>query len=65
VSDDPTSDDIVAWVKEMDDRGIRLFGNRVVSPDEATTAQVRDGEVLLADGAAPPPGRPGARRRAA
>jgi hypothetical protein len=49
-SEDPTSDDIVAWVKEMDDRGIRLLGNRVVSPDEATTVQVRDGEVLLTDG---------------
>ncbi|MFC4043324.1 YciI family protein [Dactylosporangium siamense] len=49
-SEDPTGDDIVAWVTEMDNRGIRLFGNRVVSPDEATTVQVRDGEVLLTDG---------------
>jgi hypothetical protein len=50
VTDDPTGPDIEAWVKEMDDKGIRLQGNRLVSPAEATTVRVRDGELLLTDG---------------
>ncbi|UWP87423.1 YciI family protein [Dactylosporangium fulvum] len=50
VGDGPTGDDVESWVKEMDDRGIRVFGNRVVSPSEATTVRVRSGDVLLTDG---------------
>jgi hypothetical protein len=34
----------------MDDRGVRQFGSRLRPVSDATTVQVRDGEVLLADG---------------
>jgi hypothetical protein len=37
------------WVTEMDGRGVRLDG-RPLSPEEATTVRVRDGEVLVSDG---------------
>ena len=39
-----------AWVEEMDDRGVRKFGSRLRPVSDATTVQVRDGEVLLGDG---------------
>ena len=42
--------DTEAWVEEMDGRGARLIGDRVVEPRDATTVRVRDGEVLLTDG---------------
>jgi hypothetical protein len=42
--------DSVAWVTEMDGRGVRLQGNRLQQLDSATTVRVRDGEVVLADG---------------
>ena len=37
------------WVSEMDGRGVRLEG-RPLSPEEATTVRVRNGEVLISDG---------------
>jgi hypothetical protein len=37
------------WVSEMDGRGVRLEG-RPLSPEEATTVRVRNGEVLVSDG---------------
>lgn len=43
---DSNADD---WVTEMDGRGVRLEG-RPLSPDEATTVRVRNGEVLVSDG---------------
>ncbi len=42
--------DAIAWVNEMDGRGVRLQGNRLQELDSATTVRVRDGEVVLADG---------------
>ena len=39
-----------AWVEEMDGRGVRQFGSRLRPVSDATTVQVRDGEVLLGDG---------------
>jgi hypothetical protein len=39
-----------AWVQEMDARGVRKFGSRLRPVSDATTVQVRDGEVLLSDG---------------
>jgi hypothetical protein len=39
-----------AWVEEMDGRGVRQFGSRLRPVSDATTVQVRDGEVLLSDG---------------
>jgi hypothetical protein len=45
-NDDAETDD---WVSEMDGRGVRLEG-RPLSPEEATTVRVRNGEVLVSDG---------------
>ncbi|MEV4005549.1 YciI family protein [Actinomadura sp. NPDC049753] len=42
--------DTEAWVKEMDGRGVRKFGDRLRLTDTATTVRVRDGETLLSDG---------------
>lgn len=39
-----------AWVEEMDARGVRKFGSRLRPVSDATTVQVRGGEVLLSDG---------------
>ena len=42
--------DAVAWMEEMDGRGVRLQGNRLEDLSTATTVRVRGGEVVLADG---------------
>ena len=39
-----------AWVDEMEGRGVRKFGSRLRPVSDATTVQVRGGEVLLSDG---------------
>jgi len=39
-----------AWVTEMQDSGIRLMGDQLRPPSDATTVRVRNAEVLLADG---------------
>jgi hypothetical protein len=39
-----------AWVEEMAGRGIRLTGQRLRPVSDATTVQVRGGEVMIADG---------------
>ncbi len=39
-----------AWVQEMDAQGVRKFGSRLRPVSDATTVQVRGGEVLLSDG---------------
>jgi hypothetical protein len=39
-----------AWVQEMDARGVRKLGSRLRPVSDATTVQVRGGEVLLSDG---------------
>ena len=43
-------DDVKPWVDEMDGKGVRQFGSRLRPVSDATTVQVRDGEVLLSDG---------------
>ena len=53
VSDDSTleaADDPEAWVREMDGRGVRLFGEVLRRPADATFVRRRDGEVLVTDG---------------
>jgi len=40
----------VAWMEEMDGRGVRVMGNRLEDISTATTVRVREGEVVLADG---------------
>ncbi|WP_129843622.1 YciI family protein [Streptomyces sp. RFCAC02] len=42
--------DPTAWVDEMERRGIRLAGDRLRPPSDATTVRVRDGSVLVTDG---------------
>ena len=39
-----------AWVEEMDARGVRKLGSRLRPVSDATTVQVRGGEVLVSDG---------------
>lgn len=49
----PTGDllaEIAAWDTEMQDRGIRLDGNPLRPPHEATTVRVREGVVTRASG---------------
>jgi hypothetical protein len=41
--------DIDTWVKEMDDRGVRLEGHPL-PVDDATTVRIRQGDVLISDG---------------
>ncbi|MCW2863851.1 MAG: hypothetical protein JWP48_5559 [Actinoallomurus sp.] len=42
--------DTVAWVEEMDGRGVRLHGSRLRPVGEATTVRVRDGRLTVSDG---------------
>ena len=42
--------DTMAWVEEMDGRGVRVQGNRLANLPTATTVRVREGEAVLADG---------------
>jgi hypothetical protein len=44
------SEDPNAWVEEMDGRGVRLFGDVLRPPADATFVRNRDGRVLLSDG---------------
>ena len=39
-----------AWVREMDGRGVRLFGSRLAGADQAKTVRVKDDQVLVTDG---------------
>ncbi|MUN07316.1 transcription initiation protein [Agromyces luteolus] len=39
-----------AWVREMDGRGVRLFGEVLRGPADATFVRRRHGEVLVTDG---------------
>lgn len=43
-------DDPDAWVREMDGRGVRLFGEVLRRPGDATFVRRRHGEVLVTDG---------------
>jgi len=45
--DGPTVED---WVEEGERRGVRLQGDRLRGPADATTLRVRNGELLLTDG---------------
>jgi hypothetical protein len=42
--------DIEDWVDQMDARGVRKFGDRLQSAQDATTVRVRMGELLVTDG---------------
>ena len=51
-ADDGSSEenDPEAWVREMDGRGVRLFGEVLRRPADATFVRRRHGEVLVTDG---------------
>ena len=42
--------DTLAWVEEMDGRGVRVLGHELQRNESATTVRVRGGEVVLTDG---------------
>jgi hypothetical protein len=42
--------EIPRWVREMDGRGVRLFGRELDLPETAATVRVRDGQTLVSDG---------------
>ena len=42
--------DIIAWDKEMGQRGIRRYGNPLRPPSYATTVRVREGKIVLTKG---------------
>ena len=46
----PEEDNIDEWVAEMDRRKVRLLGNRLKGPENATTVCRRKGKVLVTDG---------------
>ena len=46
----PEDSDVQPWVDEMTSRGVRLLGDRLQSISDATTVQVRNGELLISDG---------------
>jgi hypothetical protein len=39
-----------AWVTEMDGRGVRVLGEQLRPPSDATTVRLRGGELLISDG---------------
>jgi hypothetical protein len=49
-TDETPFPDVEAWVAEGERRGIRLQGERLRPPSDATTLRIRDGETLLTDG---------------
>jgi len=49
-SDGPGADEPMPWADELDAAGIRLDGDQLRPPRDATTVRVRGGEVLLGDG---------------
>ncbi|MEV4625136.1 YciI family protein [Micromonospora sp. NPDC049523] len=39
-----------AWVREMDARGVRVLGDRLRPVSDATSIQLRGGDLLISDG---------------
>jgi hypothetical protein len=48
--EEPDRDQPMPWADELDAAGIRLDGDQLRPPKNATTVRVRSGEVLLSDG---------------
>ena len=42
--------DIGAWIRKMERRGVRVYGNPLRPPGDATTVRVREGKVTLKRG---------------
>jgi hypothetical protein len=43
-------EDIGAWIKVMEHRGVRVYGNPLRPASDATTVRVREGKVVLTRG---------------
>ena len=41
---------VEAWDQQMTDKGVLVLGQSLAEVDQARSVQVRDGEILLADG---------------
>jgi hypothetical protein len=50
VSTDALVADIVKWDRDMDARGIRIYGNPLRPASDAVTIQIRDGKRVLKKG---------------
>jgi hypothetical protein len=46
----PPDADPTAWIDEVERRGVRVTGNQLCAPSDATTVRVRGGETLITDG---------------
>jgi len=49
----PTEDllrNIGVWIKEMEDRGVRVYGNPLQPPGTATTVRIREGKMTVTKG---------------
>jgi len=46
---EPDAADFEAWVSDAHARGVRIRGNRLSPPTDATVVRVRAGDVLLSD----------------
>jgi hypothetical protein len=42
--------DIVGWIKEMESRGVRVYGNPLRPAGEAVTVRVRNGSLVRTNG---------------
>jgi hypothetical protein len=42
--------EIVAWIEEMESRGVRRYGNPLRPPNDAMTVRVREGKIQLTAG---------------
>jgi hypothetical protein len=42
--------EILAWIRKMEGRGIRLYGNPLRPPTDATTVRVRGANVIVTNG---------------
>jgi hypothetical protein len=42
--------DIGVWIEKMERRGVRVYGNPLRPPGDATTVRVREGKVILTRG---------------
>jgi hypothetical protein len=47
---DPADDTTQEWVTDLDARGVRLHGDRLRTPVDATTVRVRGGELSVSAG---------------
>jgi hypothetical protein len=47
---DPAVDEVEDWVDKHDASGVRIIGERLRPPEDATTVRRRGGELLVTDG---------------